>query len=83
MYVLMIALQGADLAMSATEGGDPSDCGYGRGNGGNVRDFILDGRLADIGVVMLAQFSTGGVDNQMNLPILDPIHDMRAPLVHF
>ena len=82
-YVLMITLQGADLAVAAAESGYPSDGGCGCGNGGDIGNFVLNGRLSNIGIIVLAQFAAGGVDDQLDLPVFDTIHDIGTTLVHF
>ena len=79
----MIVLQGLRAAVPLEEGGDALRGGDGGGDRRNIRDFILDCRLADVGVIRLAQPSRRGVDHQIDLPVLDCIDDIRTSLVRF
>ena len=75
--VLLEALYGSsDLAGR----GDAVRGGQGGGDRGDVRDLVLDGGLADVGIVVLAELSDGGVDDQVDLAVLDAVGDVRPAL---
>ena len=78
----MITLQGLGPAMPFTEGGNALDCCHCGGNGGDIGDFILDRRLADVGIVVLAELAAGGIDDQVNGAVFDGIDNIRPSLVH-
>ena len=56
--------------------------GQGGRNCCDIWHLIFDGRLSDIRIVMLAQLAAGGIDDQLNLIVLDAIHDVGSTLVH-
>ena len=55
--------------------------GFGCGNGGHVRDPCLDGRLADIAVIVDALISGRGVDDHVKLAVGDHIQDIGASFI--
>jgi hypothetical protein len=50
---------------------------HGCGQGRNVGHFELDGGLADIGIVIFAQFSGGRIDDELDFFVFDSIGNIR------
>jgi hypothetical protein len=72
----VIPLQGPDLAAALADGGDASGGGQGSSQGGDIGDFKFDGGLADIGIIMFAQFAAGGIDDQVYFLAHDAVDDV-------
>ena len=79
----MVGLKGLDLPMSLTECLNTSGRCKGSGQCGDVGDFIFNRRFPDVGVIVLTQFAAGGVDNQLNLVVLNAINNVWAAFMHF
>ena len=71
----MILLKRFYPRFALPESGNPFGGSTSGGNSSNIRHLVLDGRLSDIGVVILAG-SAGRVDDELNLPVLDGILDI-------
>ena len=52
-----------------------------RGDGGHVRDLCLNGRLAQVAVIVGAFFADGRIDDQIDLAVGNHIQDIRTSFV--
>lgn len=77
----MITLQRPYGAVAPSEGADPPGGRGGRGQGGDVGHLVLDGGLADVGIIVVAELAAGGVDDQLDLAVFDGVDDIRPALV--
>ncbi len=68
--------------MSPLVGGNSPGGGQGGGQSCNVGNFEFDGGFSDVGIIMLAQFSAGGVDYQLNFIVFNGIHNIGTSLMH-
>lgn len=78
----MIFLQGFHRILSLAVGRNPPGCRKGSGERRDIGNFIFDGSLSDVGVVVLAQLAARGVDDKLNFLILDPIDNVGSSLMH-
>ena len=72
----MILLQRPDPRPAFLESGYALGRSGGSGDGGDVGHLVLDGRFADIGVVILAGLAYGSVDHQLDLAIFYGVIDI-------
>lgn len=83
MYFCVVFLEGFDGGLALCFCFDAS-CGCGGGGWGcDVGDSVFDGRLSDVGVVVLALSAGGCVDDQVDLFVGDGVGDVGASFVHF
>lgn len=68
--------------MPFPEGGNSLGGGAGGGDGCNIGHLVLDGRFADVGIVMLAELAAGRIDDELNLFVFDPIHNVGPAFMH-
>src|SRR5512138_1007225 len=61
-------------------GRDAEDSRLGRGDRGEIGDLVADGRLADVRVVALGRAPAGGVDDELDLAVLDGVDHVGPPL---
>ncbi len=72
----MIALNGLHFAFLSVKGPDASCRGKCRSQCGNVRCLVPDSGLSNIGIIFFAELAAWCVDHQMNLAVLDMIHNV-------
>ena len=80
-----IGLQRAQCFLSPFSGGDPLGSGQRGGGGGDFRDMVSDGGLADMGIVLLTLSAAGGVDHQCHITGFNGVHQVgptKAELFH-
>ena len=55
--------------LAPDDGGDSLGCGLGGVHGGQVGNLLVDGGLAQVGIVVLALLARRSVDNQVDFPV--------------
>jgi len=79
----VILLQGFDGAWLAFAGGDTLDGGGSGSGSGDIRYFVLDGRLSDVRIVVFAEFAGGGIDDKLDFTVFDGVDYVGSAFVHF
>ena len=72
----MIILQGPHPAGLAPGCGNPPGRGQSSRQGGDVGYLVFNGILANVGIIMQAQLAAGGVDDELDVPVLNDINDL-------
>src|SRR5512136_3125781 len=80
--IRMVLLQRTNTSLSLLVGGNAFGSGNGRSQGGDIRDLKFYGCFANIRVVIDAEFAARGIDDQLNFPVLDSVHNVGASLMH-
>src|SRR5258708_6802147 len=75
-----IALQRTHLEIAPKMGADPLRGGDGSGKSGVIRDFMQEGGAPERPAVGERGRSLGGIEDQVDLAILDSVDDMRPSL---
>ena len=78
---LVVLLQAAHLEAAAVDGGEGAHHGPDTGQGRDAGDTVGDSRRADRGVVLALLLAVGRVEDQVDLPVLEHVHDVRTALV--
>src|SRR5512135_3829875 len=78
----VVFLEAPDRSVTLPVRGDSHGGSDGRRRSGDVGNLVLDGRFSYVGVVVNAGLPGRRVDDQVDLPVLDGVSDVGAPLVH-
>lgn len=75
-YIRVIFLKRFYPRFALPEGDNPFGGSTSGGNSSIIQHLVLDDRLSDIGIVILAGSAEVRVDDELNLPVLDGIIDI-------
>ena len=75
-------LETADVEAAAEEAADAADGGLRAGEGRDDRDLVADAGAADLVFVLARGFAERGVDDEMDVAVLDRVDDMGTSLDH-
>ena len=76
-------LQGSDRSLPRATRGNPFGRRYSSSDRRDVRHVVLDGVLADVGIVVSAELSGRRVVDQLDLSVLNRINQIRTAFVRF
>ena len=76
----VVFLQAADLQLSLLEGTNAVGAGHGRPHRGHDRNFLGESGVADNDFILSRNFPAWGVDDKIDIAVLDPIEHVRAAL---
>jgi hypothetical protein len=77
----MVALQGFDDRLPVLSCSDSFNGGRRCRRCRDIRHFILDCRFSDIRIVIITSLADRRINNQMNLPVLNRIDNIRPTFV--
>ena len=79
----MMLLERSDFYVPLTVRSDSLSSSGRSGHCGDIRNSIFDRSLANIGIIMLACFASRCIDDQLDIPIDNSIHDVWLALMQF